>query len=115
MDKAVKRYFQLKKKQKDIELELNDLRKEIMSYCDEQGLTEAEIGSYRVRIIHQERKEYDDNKVYDALPDAAVWRMLSKADPTKISSLIKMNVISEEVLKETFTIKQVASLLVEKK
>jgi hypothetical protein len=110
-----RRYFQLKKKQKEIEQELSELRSEIMAYCTEQGLNETDLGNYKVRIIDQERKEYDDNKLYEALPDPQVWRLMSKADPAKISGLIKMNVITEEAIKDTYVTKKVSSLLVDKK
>jgi hypothetical protein len=115
MDKKVKRYFQLKQKQKEAEQELSELRNDIISYCSEQGLSELEIGRYRVKIINQERKEYDDSLLYNALPDPSLWKMISKADSTKISGLMKLNVISDDVLIGTFSTKNVSSLQVEKK
>ncbi|AOZ92046.1 hypothetical protein [Paenibacillus crassostreae] len=114
MDKQVKRYYQLKKKQKEIEQELGDLRNELINYCSEQGLTELEIGSYQVKIIMQERKEYDDSKLYAALPDPSVWKMISKADPAKITSLLKLNVITEETVKEALSLKKISVLQVNK-
>lgn len=115
MEAKVKRFFELKQKHKEIEQELGELRREIMDYGAEQGLDEWEAGRYRVKITHQERKEYDDQRLYQSLPDPDVWRMLSKADPAKIASLLKLNVISEEAIKETFNVKHVALLQVEKK
>lgn len=115
MEAKVKRYFELKQKQKEIEQELGELRREIMDYGSELGLNEWEAGRYRVKITHQERKEYDDQRLYQALPDPDVWRMLSKADSAKIASMIKLNVISEGAIKETFSVKNVALLQVEKK
>ncbi len=115
MDKKVKRYYQLKQKQKEIEQEMMELRSEIMNHCTEQGVSELEVGSYKVKIVLQERKEYDDNKLYEALPDPSVWRMLSKSDSSKIASLIKLNVISEEKIKDTFSVKNVTLLQVDKK
>lgn len=115
MDKKVKRYYQLKQKQKEIELELTGLRSEIMNHCTEQGVSELEVGGYKVKIVLQERKEYDDNKLFEALPDASVWRMLSKSDSSKIASLIKLSVISEEKIKNTYSVKNVTLLQVDKK
>lgn len=115
MDKKVQRYFQLKQQQKELEQELTVLRNEIVSYCTDQGITELETGSYKVKIILQERKEYDDSKLYEALPDPDVWRMLSKPDASKITSLLKLNVISEQSIKDTFSIKTVILLQVDKK
>lgn len=114
MDKTVKRYYQLKQKQKEIEQEIADLRQEILNHCAEQGVSETEIGKYRVRIIAQDRREYDDQKLYEALPDAEVWRLVSRADPAKIAGLVKLNVIHEDILQHTYTMKKISSLVVDK-
>ncbi|SMF90069.1 hypothetical protein SAMN05661091_4880 [Paenibacillus uliginis N3/975] len=115
MDSKLKRYYQLKQKHKAIEQELTELRSEIIDHCEEQDISELEAGSYKAKIVLQERKEYDDNKLYEALPDPEVWRMLSKSDPSKIASLITLNVISREKIKDTFSIKSVSMLHVDKK
>ncbi|MDQ0917562.1 hypothetical protein [Paenibacillus sp. V4I5] len=115
MDKKLKRYYQLKQKQKEIEQELTELRNDIITYLSEQNVTELEIGRHKAKIILQDRKEYDDNKLYEALPDAGVWRMLSKSDSSKITSLLKLNVISEEKIKDTYSVKTVSLLQVDKK
>ncbi|HUC93272.1 MAG TPA: hypothetical protein VMS09_14810 [Paenibacillus sp.] len=115
MDKKVKRYYQLKQKQKEIEQELTELRGDIMNHCKEQGVFELEVGNYKAKIVRQERKEYDDDKLYEALPDPGVWRMLSKSDASKIASLIKLNVISEEKIKDAFSVKSITLLQVDKK
>jgi len=115
MDKKVKRYYLLKQKHKEIEQELTDLRSEIIGYCAEQCVSELEIGRYRIKIVLQERKEYDDNKLYDAIPDPGIWRLLSKTDNSKIGSLMKLNVITEEQLKDTFSVKNITLLQVDKK
>jgi hypothetical protein len=115
VDKKVKRYYQLKQNQKELEREMAELRSEIIGHCIEQGVSELEAGTYRVKLVLQERKEYDDAKLYEALPDPDVWRLLSKPDTSKIASLIHLNVISEEKLKDTYSVKNVTLLQVEKK
>ena len=116
MDKlAVKRYYELKKKQKETEQELAELRRQILDWCSENGLTETEIGNYRVRIIAQDRREYDDDKLFKALPDAELWRLISRPDPAKITGLVKLNVLNEEILRDTYEIKKISSLQVDKK
>ncbi|MCA0755112.1 hypothetical protein KP806_08635 [Paenibacillus sp. N4] len=115
LDKAIKRYYQQKQKIKEIEQELADLRNEILAYCTEQDASELELGSHKVRIVTQERKEYDDQKLFEALPDEGVWRMLSRADPAKVAGLIKLNVITEESIKDTYSLKTVKLLQVDKK
>ncbi|WP_219835480.1 hypothetical protein [Paenibacillus sp. R14(2021)] len=115
MDKKIKNYYQLKQKQKEIEQELAELREEILSYCSEQGTSAMELGNYRVKIVPQERKEYDETKLFEALPNLELWRLLSRPDSGKIASLIKLNVISEEAIKNAYTVKLVSSLQVERK
>ncbi|MFC5701347.1 hypothetical protein ACFPVX_08625 [Cohnella faecalis] len=115
MDEKIARFYQLKKQHKEIEQEMADLRGDILTLCSGLDVTERDAGDFRVKLIGQERREYDDQKLYNALPDASVWRLLSKADATKIAALIKLNVISEEVIRETYTIKKVTLLQVERK
>ncbi|WP_240421247.1 hypothetical protein [Paenibacillus periandrae] len=115
MDRKIKQYYQLKQKHKEIEQELTELRNDILNHCTELGVSKLESGSYLVKIVLQERKEYDDNKLYEALPDPEVWRLLSKADSSKIASLLKLNVISEEKIKDTFSVKNISLLQVDKK
>ncbi|WP_425414627.1 hypothetical protein [Paenibacillus harenae] len=115
MDKTIRRYYKQKQKQKELERELAELRDQIVGYCSEQGVNELEIGGHKVKIVIQERKEYDDNKLYEALPDPEIWRLLSRPDSSKITSLIKLNVISEENIKDTYALKTVKLLQVEKK
>ncbi|KHF31973.1 hypothetical protein CM49_05791 [Paenibacillus sp. P1XP2] len=83
MEKIVKRYFQLKQQQKETEQELKELRDEIIGYCREQGTADFTSGPYRVKLVSQTRKEYDDEKLFEALPDLEVWKLLSKSDPAK--------------------------------
>jgi len=114
VEEKAKRYYQLKQKQKEIDQELSELRAEIMSYCEKEGASEQIVGKYKVKLVHQERREYDSDKLYAALPDPDVWRMLSKPDASKIASLVKLNVISEEKIMDTFSVKSIALLQVDK-
>jgi hypothetical protein len=114
-DKTVKRYYQLKQKQKEIEQELSELRGAIVQHCAELDVSELEIGSYKVKIVAQERKEFDEAKLFAALPDAEVWRLLSKPDTSKIAGLIKLNVISEDTIKDTYSVKHLSLLQVDKR
>ncbi len=114
MEKKVQQYYKLKSRQKDIEKELTELRQEILAYCADQRETEKVIGGYRVKLVTQNRKEYDDEKLYNTLADPQVWRLLSKADPSKVASLAKLNVIAEEKLAGTYTVKEVTLLQVDK-
>lgn len=114
MDKTVRRYYQLKKKQKEIEQELAELRGQIIAYCEEQGQTELNVGSYRARLVAQDRREYDDRKLYDALNDTEAWRLVSRADPAKLAGVVKMNVITEETLSGTYTTKKITLLQVDR-
>lgn len=115
MDQKIRRYYQLKQKQKEMEQELTELRNEIVAFCSEQGATELEAGSYRVKLVLQERKEYDETKLYEALSDPQLWKLLSRPDTAKIQSLIKLNVLSEEKLRDTFAVKNLTLLHVEKR
>ncbi|USB34349.1 hypothetical protein [Paenibacillus sp. YPG26] len=115
MDKKVELYFELKQQHKEIEQRLAELRREITGYLGEHNFTELDIGGYKVKLVQQERKEYDENKLYQALPDPELWRLASRPDTTKISSLLKLNVLSETQLQDTYSVKPITLLHVEKK
>ncbi|NBD25769.1 hypothetical protein [Paenibacillus glycinis] len=115
MDNKVRSYYRLKRKQKEIEEELGRLREEILAYCADNDTTSMEVGSYRVKVIPHRRKEYDETKLFEALPDLELWRLLSSPDTAKISHLVKLNVISDERIKDTYTVKDVAYLQIERK
>lgn len=114
MEKTIARYYVLKQQQKDIEQELAELRTQIVDYCREHEQAAIEMGGYIARIIAQERRAYDDQKLYAALPDAEVWRLVSKADPSKIAGLVKLNIVNEQVLQGTYAVKKISSLQVER-
>ncbi|WNS45626.1 hypothetical protein [Paenibacillus sp. MMS20-IR301] len=114
MEKKVKQYYKLKAKQKEQEQELAGLRQEILDHLNGQGQAEAVIGSYKVKLVTQQRKEYDDDKLYQTLSDPELWRLLSRADPAKVASLAKLKVIAEEKIAHTYTVKPVTLLQVDK-
>lgn len=114
MEQKVQTYFDLKQQQKDIEQQLSVLRDEIVAYCAEQGVYETQVGGYIVKTVLQNRKEYDDQKLYASLPDPDIWRLLSKVDSHKLKSLIKLNILSEEQINLACTVKQVTLLQVDK-
>lgn len=113
MEAKIARYYELKQVQKQIEEEIEQLRKDILVHYPEA--TAIDLGEFHIKISFQERKEYDDVALYNALPDASVWRLLSKADGSKITSLIKLNVINDEIIKDTYKIKQVPYIHITKK
>jgi hypothetical protein len=110
----IKRYAVLKKRRAELDQEMSQLRDQIIAYCEEQQVNELDAGAYRVKLIIQDRKEYDDHKVYAALPDPEIWRLISRADTAKIASTIKLGVLSEESLQGTFTAKRITLLQIDK-
>lgn len=113
MDQPIARYYELKEIQKQVEDELNALRGQLLEAHSEIG--SAEEGEYKLSITYQERREYNDDRLFNALPDASLWRLMSKADTGKISSLLKLNVIHEQILTDTYEPKKVPVLRVQKR
>lgn len=113
MDNPLARYYELKETQKQIEEELNLLRNELLETYAEAG--RAEAGEYQLSISYQERRDYNDDKVFNALPDPALWRLMSKSDTGKIASLLKLNVVQEKWLTGTYELRKVPVLRVQKR
>lgn len=44
------------------------------------------VNPVRVKLITQNRKEYDDGKLYDTLSDPEVWRMLTKRTQQRLQA-----------------------------
>lgn len=109
------RYFEIKALQKDLEQELSGLRDQILESCGEQDLSRVELDHYVIKLVAQQRREYDGDKLYKALPDLELWRMLSRPDSSRISSLIKLKVVDEERIQDTYTVKNVTTVQVDKR
>lgn len=110
----VEQYYKLKQQHKEIEQSLKHMRSNIIVWCEQQKTDECVIDGFRVKLVQQQRKEYDDSKMFEALPDPDLWRMLSKVDAGKVASLIKLNVISEEKIQNTYDLKKMILLQVTK-
>lgn len=112
MESTLERYFQLKREQRELEEQLAGLRDELIRLFPEP--VQSTIGGYHLRVSIQERREYDDRALYERLPDVSIWRLMSKADPAKISGLVKLNVISEDMLEGTYRSRQIPYVQVNK-
>jgi hypothetical protein len=114
MDKLAERYFELKQMREAIEREMAALRSGLLAWCAERRQTEAEAGGYKVKIVAQTRRVYDDDKLLAALPDPALWRLAASADAAKIAGLLRLKVLTEDMIRGTYTEKHVQLLHVEK-
>jgi len=112
MEDLFARYHELKQLEKQIETELDSVRKQILELYP--GPYTVESGAYKCTISYQERRDYDDQLVYNALPDSSIWRLMSKADTTKINSLLKLDVINEALLNGTYSVKQIPYIRIQK-
>ncbi|GMK38562.1 hypothetical protein PCCS19_16160 [Paenibacillus sp. CCS19] len=114
MEETLRKYYELKQQQKQIEQELETLRNVIIAYCNGNPAGEVQSGDYQAKIVIQERREYDDARLYDVLPETDMWRLLSKSDASKVASLVKLDILSEEKLRGTFTNKTIQTLQVKR-
>ncbi|MFD0868096.1 Uncharacterised protein [Chlamydia abortus] len=112
MEEKLKAYFDLKEQQRQIERDLERLRNELLRIFPEQ--TDSDLGEYRLKIGIQERREYRDEDLYNRFNDDALWKLMSKADPAKITGLIKLGVVKEEALQGTYEIKKVPYVQVQR-
>lgn len=112
MEEKLARYYELKAVKKQIDEELDSLRQQLLVEFPEP--TKLAVGEYQVKVTFQEKREFDDSKLYNALPDPSIWRLLSKVDSSKVSSLLKLNIITEDLLANTYEIKKVPYVQVQK-
>ncbi|WP_159888300.1 hypothetical protein [Paenibacillus puerhi] len=95
------RYCELKEQQKRLEDELESIRKDIVAMYAETS--EVKINDYTLKIIYQEKKQFNDQLLFEALPDPELWKNISKVDPAKISALLKADIITGEMLEGTYS------------
>lgn len=114
MEKMAERYFELKARREAIEREMTALRSGMLAWCGARKQTEAEAGGYRVNIVTQTRRVHDDDKLLAALPDPALWRLAASADAAKIANLLRLNVLTGEMIRGTYAEKRIQLLHVEK-
>lgn len=113
MEEKLARFHELKQLRKQIDDEIDRLREEFLEQFQEP--TKLDQGDYQLRVTYQEKREYDDNKLYNALPDPTIWRLVSKVDPAKVTSLLKLNIIGEHILADTYELKKVPYIQVQKR
>lgn len=109
MEEKLKRYFELKKLAAEVNEELGKLRNELLDGHD--GIAKRAYGDYILKINVQDRREYSDDKLQEAL---ALWRLMSTHDAGKIAGLVKLAVVTEEQLRHTYRIRRVQTLTVQK-
>ncbi|UFJ39668.1 hypothetical protein LOK74_16620 [Brevibacillus humidisoli] len=113
MEELVARMYELRELQKQVEDELEQLRTKILARYPVAA--KVELDDYRMSVTYQERRDYDDERLYAALPDPGIWKMLSKSDPSKISSMLKLHVIDENILKGTYDVRRIPVLRITKR
>lgn len=113
MEEKLARFYELKQLKKEIDDELDELRQQLLEQIHEP--LKQDYGDYQLRVTYQEKREYDDSKLYNALPDPSIWRLVSKVDPAKITSLLKLNIIGEQVLHDTYEVKKIPYIQVQKR
>jgi hypothetical protein len=98
--------------QKKIDEELEKLREDIITMVPDSE--DIEIQDYTLKIVYQDKKTYNELLLFDSLPDPELWKNVFKVDSSKVSALIKANIISEDMLKGTYTVTRVPYLYVHK-
>ncbi|MCD9024960.1 hypothetical protein [Cohnella silvisoli] len=94
------RFCELKTQQKKLEEELESLRQEIIAAYPAD--VQFHLQDYTLKLIYQDKKHYNDQLLLEAIPDPELWKVLLKADPSKISALIKTHILSEKLLEGTY-------------
>src|ERR1700730_3749782 len=101
-DYKLARFCELKMQQKKLEEEMEALRQEIIGAYPAD--VQIQLQDYTLKLVYQEKKQYNDQLLFEAVPDPELWKALFKADSAKISALVKTNIISEKLLEGTYRV-----------
>ncbi|MFC5471396.1 hypothetical protein ACFPPD_22155 [Cohnella suwonensis] len=100
--KKLARFCELKAQHKKIEDELESLRKEIIAAYSADA--QFELEGCTLKLVYQDKRQYDDVRLFEAVPDPELWKALFKADSVKIGALLKANLLSEKALEGTYRV-----------
>lgn len=109
-DYKLTRFCELKMQHKKLEEEMEALRQEIIGAYSAD--VQFQLQDYTLKLVYQEKKQYNDQLLFEAVPDPELWKALFKADSAKISALVKTNIISEKLLEGTYRVTRTPFLYV---
>jgi hypothetical protein len=104
------RFCELKMQHKKLEEEMEALRQEIIGAYPAD--VQFQLQEYTLKLVYHEKKQYNDQLLFEAFPDPELWKALFKADSAKISALVKTNIISEKLLEGTYRVTRTPFLYV---
>ncbi|GAA0465072.1 hypothetical protein [Alkalibacillus silvisoli] len=102
-EELLKKYYDLSTEKKEIEKDLNQIKKQIHSYLDEQfgeeEKGEVKIGKYKVQRTIRSSIKYDDEKTIQKLEDLNLEDFILQVklpDTEKLESAMKLDLVNED-------------------
>lgn len=106
-EKDMKRYYDLNQKKKEIENEMNGLKKKFHGVLDgsfgKQAKGEIQRGNYKLQRQIRTASSYDDNGTVEKLEELNLKEFIIEtkiADTDKLDSAIKLGLVEESDFKE---------------
>jgi putative RecB family exonuclease len=106
---AANRYAELQAKIKELETELNEVKQNIVNYCQTQNLNRVFGENCQITYKLVEKTGYDEEKVKETLEPAGLWQKVLSFDTALLKQLLADSGIPEETRKKIASLKKVVS------
>lgn len=104
---AVEQYVDLQRQKKEIEAQIDDLRQQIIQYCEAHQYQRVFSSEHAVSYKRAERTGYDEEKVRSILEPTGMWPRVLKYNSGLVEELLEADYLNSEIRKKLLSLKQV--------
>jgi putative RecB family exonuclease len=106
---AVERYAGLQMQIKDLQAQLEETRREIVEFCQKEGLNRVFGGEHEVTCKLVERAGYTEEDVKAVLEPLGLWDKVAGLDQTRLKQLLTDGALAADIKKKIEALKIVTS------
>ncbi len=106
---AVERYAELQGQIKELQLELEEAKQQIIEFCRAEGLNRVFGSSYEATYRLMERTGFREEDIRAVLEPAGLWERVAGLDPARLKDLLGDTTLAEELKKELEALRRVTA------
>ncbi len=106
---AVERYASLQSQMKELQIELDDIRKTIIDFCQGQGLNRVYGSEHAITYKLMGKAGFSEDAVKAILQAEGLWERATGLDQAKLKQLLADAGLAEDIRKKLEAMKQVIS------
>jgi putative RecB family exonuclease len=106
---AVERYAALQNQKKELELQLDELKRMICDYCDNYGYKRLYGPGHAISYKMINRNGFAEEDVKTLLEPVGLWPKVLKFDPSLVEDLLEQEIINTEIGRKLEALKHITS------